>query len=289
MLKIFKRYFIYSVLFVLIRRFRNLSLQKGRSFFSILIHILLPFTRKEQHIITANLSYTAIHIENERKFFRKVLRNMGYTLFEFIRFAYQDINTTRRQIKVHGEEKLDKALNRGKGVILITGHIGNWELLAAYFRSRGIKANAIYRRPVSEYNDRLIRKLRQKNGINLIDNSNALKGSLERLRKGEVLIILADQKPKQDSLKIDFLGRPADTPRGPAVFALKSKAALVTGFVVRKGKTFDLYLDNIKIPEKGGLKKKIEGILIAMNGKYSDIIRKYPDQWVWFHDRWGLF
>jgi KDO2-lipid IV(A) lauroyltransferase len=250
--------------------------------------LFIPFTKKEKTITVANVSYTCINKDAE-SLFAKVLKNMCFTFVEFIKFAFMTKNEANLLIKTINLDLIDKSLQKGNGVILLTGHIGNWELLGTYLGKNGYKVNAIYRRPSSEKYDKVIRRLRKLNKVNLIDNSNAYQGSIHALKKNEILIILADQNPGEDGLMVDFLGKPANTPKGPAIFALKTKAAIISAYAIRKEKPFfEITFKKIGIPVVGKLKDKINIITHNINEDYSEIINRYPEQWAWFHNRWGL-
>ncbi len=287
-LKKIKRKLVYRITLIFIAFFRSISLKRARKIATYVGRLLLLFSKKEKHILYANIANTSFDIFPPI-LIKRLVQNMMYTFAEFIKMAYMDIEDIRSMFTVKGEDVLKTALERGKGVLLMTGHIGNWELLGTYLGKSGYKVNAIYRKPSNDDYDSLIRRFRALNKVKLIENSDSWNGSIDALKKNEILIVLADQNPKNDSPKIPFLGKEASTPKGPALFAIKSKATVICSFVIRTKKGFKIEFKELEYADKKSLKDKIISILTALNDVYSDIIRKYPYQWVWFHDRWGLF
>jgi KDO2-lipid IV(A) lauroyltransferase len=287
-LKKTKRYLIYCLVVFLIDIFRKISFKKSYKVAEILSKIFLIAASREKSIMSLNLAYLNKNID-EKKLFNSILKNLSFNFVEFIKFAFLPFSMVKNNVEVEGEEFLKRAYKKGKGVILLTAHIGNWEFLGTYFGKKGYPLNAIYRKPGSELYDKIIRKIRRLNRVKLIENRNAVGDGFKAIRKGEILIILADQKSQDESVKIDFLGKEAPTPKGPAIFGIKTGAEILTAFVIRKKGGFVIKIKNLDYDKDGKIKEKINSILINMNKAYSDIIRKYPSQWVWFHDRWGIF
>ncbi|MCK9474534.1 MAG: lysophospholipid acyltransferase family protein [Candidatus Muirbacterium halophilum] len=283
-----KRYIVYGFALSLIDIFKRANFSTSYKIAGLVSKLFIPFIEKEKLITVANVSFTAIKKDAE-KLFSKVIQNMCFTFVEFIKFAMMKKEDANYYIKTQNAELIDESLKKGNGLIIITGHIGNWELLGTYLGKNNYKVNAIYRKPSSEKYDKVIKRLRKMNKVKLIDNSNAYHGSINALKRNEILIILADQNPGNDGIDIDFLGRPAKTPKGPAIFALKSKASIISAFAIRKKKPFfNIKFENINIPKNGKIKYKTNVILENINENYTQIISLYPEQWAWFHNRWGL-
>ena len=192
-----------------------------------------------------------------------------------------------RLITFDGRQNIDDALKMGKGVIILTAHFGNWELLAAGLALSGFDTSYIVRPIRSRQLDDMLNGIRRSAGGKPIPRSS-LKGALRCLRRNGLLGILSDIDTKVDGVFVDFFGRPAFTPRGPVSFALRTGAALVPTLIVRQED------DTHIIVAERALELEITGDLeedIRVNtARYTKItesyIRKYPEQWIWIHQRW---
>jgi len=283
-----KRKLVYRLVLIFVIIFRNISLQKAKKISSVIGRMMFPVLKKERNILYANLAYTSFPVLPE-KLLKAVTRNMMYTFAEFIKLAYFPYDKIKGLFDVKHEGFLKEALEAGKGVVLVTAHIGNWELLGTYLGKKGYKVNAIYRRSSNKDYDKVIRRFRGLNKVRLIENSDSWNGSIEALKNNEILIVLADQNPKNDSPNIEFLGKDAGTPKGPALFSIKTGAKILCSFVIRKKNRFEIRFIRPEYSTDGKIKDRIISILKTINDVYSKMITEYPDQWVWFHDRWGIY
>lgn len=187
-----------------------------------------------------------------------------------------------------GTGKIDQALARGNGAIVLTGHIGNWELLASYFRFLGYPGCLVGRRIYYEPFNRLLVSLRKKALVSTIYRDESPRTILEELRANHVVGMSADQDiDSVESMFIPFLGKPAWTPIGPAKIALASGAAIVPAFMIHSGLRYRLFIeDPIWPPETDSKEEAIRVMTEAWSQVVERYIRLYPDQWVWMHNRW---
>jgi KDO2-lipid IV(A) lauroyltransferase len=203
---------------------------------------------------------------------------------------------------VRGVAHYMKAKSKDKGVIFITGHCGNWELMALAFGVKVDNVSVVARTQNNPYLNRLVENIRAKYGNNVIYKKGALKGILSELKKNRGIGILMDQAVlKDEGYKIDFLGRPAWTTKVPALMARKTDAAVIPIFINREG---DKHVINI-YPEValstnedadsgspksrktflGGDKAIIEDTR-RFSGFIEDYIKEHPTEWLWIHKRW---
>lgn len=252
-----------------------------------LLHLL---SRKKVDAAEARcVKALGLGITPAREIVRKSYRNLGRSVVEFLRFPVID-GKMESLVEVHGEENLRGALERDKGVILLTAHFGNWEMAAAALSRRGFPMNAIgaEQRDV-RITDR-IAELRESFGVKTISKGFDLKAAIRCLQRGEILGILLDQDPRQRGLVAPFLGLPASTPYGPVKLAQKLEAAVVPLFIVRRedGTHHDLYLLPA-LEGEGGKRfgEDLERDVIRCNDLISDWIRKHPDHWLWLYPRWA--
>ena len=186
-------------------------------------------------------------------------------------------------------EKLRTAIDGGVGVVYATGHIGNWELMAARIVEAGIPANTFYKRSYDEGLDRLVRRFRARYGIGLIDRndenmSHKLRGIFS---KGELVGVLMDQDTDLPGIFVDFLGKPAYTPSGAAGLAVTNGAPLLVGWIHRSGSGHELRVEGpFQADPDADPKDEIRRLTLLSTGILEKAILAEPEQWVWFHERW---
>lgn len=216
--------------------------------------------------------------------------HMGRTLVEFLRLHSLTPEDLPRLIRIEGEENLRRALDAGRGVIILTGHLGNWELLGA--RLAQIcgpgRFHVIAQPQRDERLTRLMDSVRLSHGVNVISRGYAAREALRVLRRGEVLGLLIDVDMKERGIFVDFLGRPASTAAGPAAFALHTGAVVLPVFDFRQpdGTHLAQVLEPVELIKTG----KMEEDLRENTARFSKIIeaqvRARPEQWIWLPDRW---
>ena len=188
----------------------------------------------------------------------------------------------------NGTGKLEEVLARGHGVIALTGHLGNWELLASYFRHRGFPGAIVARRIYYEPFDRVLVRLRQSGLVSTIYHDDPPRALLAELRANHVVGMSADQDiDRLDGVFVPFFGKPAWTPTAPAKIALASGAAIVPVFLIHEGEGYRLFVEGPIEPLPSHSKEEaIEAMTVAWSQVVERFIRKFPDQWVWMHHRW---
>lgn len=187
-------------------------------------------------------------------------------------------------VEVHGIEHLDEALKRGRGALLLTGHFGNWEVVAAWLSLNGYPLSVVIRdADTADVND-AINMMRRKPGTHLIPRGNAAREIITRLRNNEIIGILPDQNSKE--IFIPFFGKPAGTVLGPGVIASRTGAAPVFGTGVRIGVNKYLLEFHPPLEPEEGWEVKGEGLMRTFHRKLEEVIREHPEQYLWMHDRW---
>lgn len=218
----------------------------------------------------------------------RMFANIGKTLLEILWIPALTPARIRRWVTIENPHYLTEAMSKGKGMVILTAHFGTWEWMAARFVQEGIPVAAIAQTQPGPGLDRLLNEYRQLLGMQPYARGNALAAALKALKKGFMLGFLADQDAKQNGIFVDFLGVPASTPQGPAVFALRAGAPVVPAFIVRqprKGHRIlvspPIYADPTQ-PETA----EIERLTCEMTRVMEDRIRRYPEHWWWFQRRW---
>lgn len=251
--------------------------------------ILYFFDRKHRKIAYENLrpSFPEKTESDLKNIIKKLYDNMGRGFTEFLYLPKLPLEKLKTLIKVKGEEHLKTAINKGKGVIVIVSHFGNWELMGARYTEYG--ASTVIAFPQSNaLADKVITKYRTKAGMRIIFTGNAVKEIFRALRNKGMVGFLADQDAHAEGVFIDFFGRPASTNRGPAVMALKTKAAIIMSFIVReKDNTFTLHIEpELQLVDTGAFEADVRKNTENWSAVLERYVREYPEQWFWVHRRW---
>ena len=214
--------------------------------------------------------------------------NLGRNLVEVLRFPLLKRSAVEKLIDAHGLENVDRAFARGKGVILLASHIGNWELLAAFYSLKGYRLYAVARNVRNPFLNEVLLKLRERVGIKVIDRQTSPRIILKALKANAGVGILPDQDVKNVSgVFVEFLGKEAYTPSAPVALSLASGAPIIPCFLIRQGTKHTLYIENELCLDVSGDKKRD---ILVNTQKWSRIVekyvRKYPSQWIWMHKRW---
>lgn len=183
---------------------------------------------------------------------------------------------------------VEAAMRRGRGLIFVTGHLGNWELAGAYVAARGVPLDAIARRMKNPLFDRYLTETRSRIGMHVVHDAEAVRRTPRALREGRAVAFLADQGVLGlASTFVPFFGRPAKTPRGPAVFALRLDVPVVFGVAVRQpsGK-YRLVFEPVAVEDTGDRDRDVDATVARYTATLERWVRRYPDQYFWHHRRW---
>ena len=185
-------------------------------------------------------------------------------------------------------EVLDAALADGRGTLAITGHAGNWELLAATVAARGYRVSVIARRVNDDRFDALIRRFRGDRGMQILlrDAPDFLVQVRRALSENHVVAILMDQDSRGAGVFVPFFGRPAHTPPGAAVLALRTRAPVVTVFIRRRPEGGHLITFEREPIERTAGTGQITALTARFTAAIEAAIRRAPAEWVWWHERW---
>lgn len=221
---------------------------------------------------------------------KNVFRHFARGGFEFFHLLSLKPSTIDKMIDIEGLEIIDGALKEGKGCIIITAHYGNWELLARKFVLMGYTASVIARDSDDPGTTGIATRIRESGGYTVFDKDQPLMGAFRALRRNEILGILPDQNELRGGIFVDFFGRPASTATGPAVFALRSGAPVIPVFAPRMpdGRYKGIVYPRLEFTPSGDEDKDIYDLMVLINQAIEREIRRYPDQWLWLHDRWKL-
>lgn len=183
---------------------------------------------------------------------------------------------------------LEAALAKGKGVVFVSGHVGNWELLARRVAKAGYPSQSIAKETSDPRLTALVEDFRAKGGVRSIwrGQEGAARAMLRALRGGEILGILIDQDTRVQSVFVPFFGALAATPRAAADLALRTGAAVVVGFCQRDGAGYRLTMEEVPHPDGTEREAAVQALTAALSQRIEAAIRRAPEQWVWMHQRW---
>ena len=192
---------------------------------------------------------------------------------------------------IEGRHHLDEAIARGKGVITLSAHFGNFIILGSIMTQEGYPFHMVLKDPPSKPLSRLFRKFRRSAGQQWITTTpwrEAQKKILRCLRRNEIICLIADEYKRRGGVEVDFFGHKTPTAVGPAVLSLRTEAALVPLFMVRqKDDTHKIIIEPaLEFTLTGNQAENIYHITSAFTQRIEWYIRKYPTQWLWLNRRW---
>lgn len=183
---------------------------------------------------------------------------------------------------------LQAAMAEGKGVLFVTGHLGNWELLAQRVVAEGFPAATLARGAPNPYLGAWLLERRRRGGVETINRGDpkAARQLLGILKRGGLLGILIDQDTAVESVHVPFFGRPAATPVAAAQLARSRKAPVVLGHIHREGRGHRVHLARVMLPPDDGTSEWLREVTGLLTARLEDAIRAHPEEWPWLHARW---
>ncbi|MBN1504535.1 MAG: lysophospholipid acyltransferase family protein [Candidatus Eisenbacteria bacterium] len=283
-------FFVYLLVLGIVKLAQALPHGAALRFGSWLGRFAFSVARMRRRIATDNLraafpDHPATELE---RIARRTYRNLGMSLVEYARLPVTTAEQMAERISVRGFEHFDAALERGKGAVLVTGHFGSWELMGARLKSQGYPVNFLVGEQSNAAVDKLMNDLRKSQGIGIISMGASMRNVLKALKQNQFVAMLSDQDAGSRGVFVDFLGRPASTPFGPASFAVRTGAALICGFMVREGLSrHRVTLEAPLLPVEGAGDEEES---LRLTQEYTSLLERYvrdkPDHWLWLHRRW---
>jgi KDO2-lipid IV(A) lauroyltransferase len=189
---------------------------------------------------------------------------------------------------VEGWDVVERLRARGRGLIMVTGHLGNWELGGAYIATRGVPLDVVVRRMANPLFDGYLTRTRSRLRMAVVRDREAVRRTPRTLRAGGAVAFLTDQAGLNlASTFVPFFGRPAKTPRGPAVFALRLDAPVIFGTALRlpTGR-YRLAFEEVPVPESGDVDSDVDALVASYTQILEKWVRRAPEQYFWQHHRW---
>lgn len=247
---------------------------------------------KDRHKIDRHLTlaYKDELSESERRAIGKqFFINSGKNLADLVRFKRHYQDQIKPLVRVEGIEHFEAAYKAGKGLIGVTGHIGNFELLAAHISSLGYQIAVIGRELNDPRLDQWLTDNRRAAGLTNFATTESAKTILSWLKSGKALGVLVDTDSMRVRGKaIPFFGRLANTPVGPFHLGVRAGSAFLPLCCVREGDNRYLIRiePSIRPPDGAPYDEAVTGVMIKCTNALEQFIRRWPDQWIWLHNRW---
>lgn len=221
---------------------------------------------------------------------RESFINMGKNFMEVLYMPALNKENFDKFIEIEHLERMKSAISEKHGVVVLTGHVGNWEWLSAAFTMNDLPVSAIAKQqPNMDYTNAL-NDLRATINVEIFSRGTSeLLSAAKALKKGRILGFLADQDAGPGGAFIEFLGKKASTPMGAAVFAKKFNSPIIPAFILRQpdGHHKVLVGEIIRYTDTGNPDKDLFDLTYKMTKILEKIILDNPTQWLWFQKRWN--
>ena len=236
------------------------------------------------------LAFPEKTVEERRRILRTLYRTLGWQIAEFCKMSGYTLESASRFIRYDGLENYVKARDKGKGVLVLTGHLGAWELSSFYHSLRGMPMSLVIRRLDNPLVDAYVNGIRCLHGNRVIHKDDFARGLLTAMHNGETVGILMDTNmtPPQ-GVFVPFFGVDACTASGLARVALRTGAAVLPGFLLWEESERRYVLrfgEELELVRTGNAQEDILANTALFAKTTEDYIRRYPEQWLWVHRRW---
>ncbi len=272
--------------------FRTLPRHASRALGSttaLLAQALFPRLRRTG-LRNLELAFPESSLHWREKTLRSTMRMLGWQLAEFARMERWTRDSVASFTRMEGFENYEAANAKGRGVLVLTGHLGAWELSSYYFSLIGYPMSMVIRRLDNPLVDARVNQIRCRHGNRVLHKDDFARGLLSAMHQGETVGILMDTNmtPPQ-GVFVPYFGMDACTAAGMARVALKTRAAVVPGFMLwepAEQKYVLRFLPEVELTRTGDTEADILTNTAKFNAVIESVVRQYPEQWLWLHRRW---
>ena len=247
--------------------------------------VLWRYRKRMAENVAAGFAAELPTLQEQKRLVRAAWDNFARAVYETIAAVHSSKEVIRSTVAVEGEEFLQQALAKGRGVIALSAHLGNFTLMGACLWAAGYPFSVVVKHPRDEGFARLLDYYRAVVGVKTIaakPRREAARRILKALRNNEVVLMIADEF-KSGGVEVEFLGRMVPAPRGPATLALRSGAAVVPMFAVRDGQdllTLRIWPE-IDLIKSGEIQGDVVSNVALFARQLEAMVRRHPDQWNW--------
>jgi Kdo2-lipid IVA lauroyltransferase/acyltransferase len=279
------------VIKVIVRCFSLIPLWLRKGFFIGLWRLFYYFSPRQQFIALYNLrrAFPDKSMEEIVGITKGAYRNLAIICAEFCDLPRMNRERLNQLLDIEGLENSHRALKKKKGLLILAAHFGNWELMAvavSVFLAPGV---VIYRPLDNPFLDRLVRYIRSATGNILVPKRRSMLQMIRCLgRNGTVGVLIDQNVPWKEGIFVNFFGRPACTTYGFAQMALKTEVPVIPCFIVRKsdGRYRLIIKEEVNLIRTGDWDADVRANTQQFTNIIEDVIRQYPEQWLWLHQRW---
>ena len=248
------------------------------------------FAFRDRRFVKANLRIIFPEKSNPqlRKISRMVFQNFAKYLVDFFRFEKLNRQYIDKNIKLENLHYFDQALAKGKGVVVLTAHLGNWELGGVVLAQLGYPFWAVALPHKNKQVNDFFDAQRNSKGVKVIAMGKAVRSCITEIRNNHMVALVGDRDFSEKGIIIDFFGRPTHFPEGPAALSLMTGASIVPGFMLRNpDDSFTLRIEKpIEFISTGNKTKDLADLIGVYKNIIQDYIRRYPEQWYVFRRFW---
>ena len=264
----------------------------ARSLGALIGYLALRIFKRLRNVGLLNLALAlpAVSEPERLRILRTVYRNLGWLLAEFCQMSNYTADQAAQFIRYEGLEHYLAAKAKGSGVLVLTGHLGAWELSSFYHSLQKHPMGLVIRRLDNPLVDRFVNRVRSKHGNRIIDKDDFARGLISSMRAGETVGILMDTNmtPPQ-GVFVPFFGVEACSASGLARIALKTGAAVLPGFLLWEENEQQYVLHfgpELLLKRTGDSEADALSNTALFTSVLEDYVRRYPEQWLWMHRRW---
>lgn len=267
---------------------RQLIINSGKLLGLLFYSLAIPHRR----LVRRNLQfcYPEWSAKEIRELSRRIFMNFGITLVEMLQCTFMSHEEVLNALRVEGEENFNKAFKSNRGIVIVSAHMGNWEVglhITNYYGKPmlGVAAKTRY-----GWADILLSRSRNRLGNTIIDKKGALPKITEGLRRGEVIGMLIDQSRRKHGVEVTFFGRKATASPAAALLALRCNSLVLPAFCVRRsdGQLTIQVKTPFELTRTGDLRSDIQSNTQRMIDVVEEMVRTYPDQWFWLLKPWKV-
>ena len=247
--------------------------------------------RKDRYKADSNLHLAygeALPRQERKRIIQQMFINFGKSAADVIRFRKYYVSELKPLVNIEGLNHFDAVYNRGKGIIVVTGHIGNFELMAVHMAALGYKVAAIGRELYDKRLNRLLVDNREKMGVVNIDTHDSPRKAIKLLNQGYALGALMDTDSiRVRTMFIPAFGRLSNTPVGQSILGLRTGAGFLPMACVRVANSYKIIIKpEILVERSDNFEEDVYIVTAKCTRALEEIITEYKDQWIWLHDRW---